>query len=100
MMRFWIIAVVATSGVFLLSGCAQQGTGGAYPNSEPPQRTITSRTLGIDLISCPKAEPEELGRLPALHPRTAASPSPATSSRTSWAPTTWIGSTIALETTS
>ena len=60
-MRFWIIAVVATSGViFFLSGCAQQGAGGASPNSEPPQRTTTSRALGIDLRSCPTAEPEEL----------------------------------------
>jgi hypothetical protein len=62
MTRFWIIAVIATAGAifFFLSGCGQQGAGGASPDSEPTHRTTTPRTLGIDLRSCPKAEPEEL----------------------------------------
>jgi hypothetical protein len=61
MTRLWIIAVIANAGlIFYLSGCAQQGAGGASPNSEPPQRSATSTTLGIDLRSCPKAEPEKL----------------------------------------
>jgi hypothetical protein len=61
MMRLWIIAVIATAGViFFLSGCGQQGPRGESPESEPTQRTTTAMTLGIDLRSCPKAEPEEL----------------------------------------
>jgi hypothetical protein len=62
MVRLWIIAVIAAAWViFFLSGCGQQqGAGGASPDSEPTQRTTTSKTLGIDLRSCPKAEPEEL----------------------------------------
>ncbi len=65
MTRFWIIAVIiATVGViFFLSGCGQQGVGGASPDSEPTHRTsstTTPTTLGIDLRSCPKAEPQEL----------------------------------------
>jgi hypothetical protein len=61
MTRSWIIAVIATAGgIFFLSGCAQQGAGGASPDSEPPQRTTASATVGIDLRSCPKAEPDEL----------------------------------------
>jgi hypothetical protein len=62
MTRFWIIAVIATAGVIFsfLSGCGQQGAGGTSPNSEPTHRTTTSTTLGINLKSCPKAEPEEL----------------------------------------
>jgi hypothetical protein len=61
MTRFWIIAVIATAGViYFLIGCGQQGAGGMSPDSEPTHRTTTSATLGIDLRSCPKAEPEEL----------------------------------------
>jgi hypothetical protein len=61
MARVWIIAVIATGGViFFWSGCGQQGAGGATPDSEPTHRSSTSTTLGIDLRSCPKAEPEEL----------------------------------------
>ena len=61
MARVWIIAVIATGGViFFCSGCGQQGAGGATPDSEPTHRSSTSTTLGIDLRSCPKAEPEEL----------------------------------------
>jgi hypothetical protein len=62
MTRFWIIAVIATAGVifFFLSGCGRQGAGGTSPDSEPTHRTPTSTTLGINLKSCPKAEPEEL----------------------------------------
>jgi hypothetical protein len=60
MTRSWIIAVIATAGVInFLSGCGQDA-GGASPDSEPTQRTTTSATLGIDLRSCPKAEPEKL----------------------------------------
>jgi hypothetical protein len=60
MTRSWIIAVIASAGViFLWSGCGQDA-GGASPGSEPTHRTTTSATLGIDLRSCPKAEPEEL----------------------------------------
>ncbi len=66
MTRLWIIAIIATAGViffFFLSGCWQQGVGGASPDSEPTHRTTTTTTpttLGIDLRSCPKAEPQEL----------------------------------------
>ena len=62
MVRVWIIAVIATAGVifFFLSGCGQQDAGGSSPDSEPTHRTTTAATLGIDLRSCPKAEPEEL----------------------------------------
>jgi hypothetical protein len=61
MTRFWIIAVIATTGViYFLSGCGQQGAGETSPDSDPTHRTTTSATLGIDLRSCPKAEPEEL----------------------------------------
>src|SRR5215216_3762820 len=61
MTRSSIIAVIATAGViFFLSGCGQQGAGRVSPDSEPTHRTTTSATLGIDLRSCPKAEPEEL----------------------------------------
>src|SRR3712207_9412446 len=56
--------MIATAGVFFffLSGCGQ-GVGGASPDSEPTHRTSTTTTpttLGIDLRSCPKAEPQEL----------------------------------------
>src|ERR671910_845115 len=61
MVRVWIIAVIATAGVgFFSSGCGQQDVGGSSPDSEPTHQTTTSKTLGIDLRSCPKAEPEEL----------------------------------------
>jgi len=64
MTRFWIIALIASAGVIFLflSGCGQQGAGSASPDSEPShhQSTTTSRSLGIDLRSCPKAKPEEL----------------------------------------
>jgi hypothetical protein len=61
MVRVWIIGVIATAGVgFYSSGCGQQDVGGSSPDSEPTHQTTTSRTLGIDLGSCPKAEPEEL----------------------------------------
>ena len=61
MVRVWIIAVIATAGVgFFSSGCGQQDVGGSSADSEPTHQTTTSMTLGIDLGSCPKAEPEEL----------------------------------------
>ena len=61
MVRVWIIAVIASAGVgFFSSGCGQQDAGGSSPDSEPTHQSTTSRTLGIDLGSCPKAEPEEL----------------------------------------
>jgi hypothetical protein len=62
MVRLWIIAVIASAGViFFLSGCGQQqGAGGASPDSEPTHRTTPPSTLGIDLRTCPKAEPQEL----------------------------------------
>ena len=61
MVRVWIIALIATAGVgFFSSGCGQQDVGGSSPDSEPTHQTTTSRTLEIDLGSCPKAEPEEL----------------------------------------
>ncbi len=61
MVRVWIIAVIATAGVgFFSSGCGQQDVGGSSADSEPTHQTTTSRTLGIDLGSCPKAEPEDL----------------------------------------
>ncbi len=64
MTRSWIIAVIATAGVIFLSGCAQQQDAGsaASPDSEHSHHSTTTsrRTLGIDLRSCPKAEPEEL----------------------------------------
>jgi hypothetical protein len=63
MVRIWIIAVIATAGViyfYFLSGCGQQSPGGASPDSEPTHRTTPPPTLGIDLRSCPKAEPEVL----------------------------------------
>jgi hypothetical protein len=60
MTRFWIIAVIATAGaIFFLSRCGR-GAGGASPDSEPTHQSTDSTTLGIDLRSCPKAEPEEL----------------------------------------
>jgi len=60
MTRFWIIAVIATAGaIFFLSSCGR-GAGGASPPSEPTHQSTDSTTLGIDLRSCPKAEPEEL----------------------------------------
>jgi hypothetical protein len=61
MTRVWIIAIIATAGVFFLSGCGQ-GVGGASPDSDPTHRTSTTTptTLGIDLRSCPKAEPQKL----------------------------------------
>jgi hypothetical protein len=34
--------------------------GGSSPDSEPTHQSTTLTTLGIDLGSCPKAEPEEL----------------------------------------
>jgi hypothetical protein len=61
MVRVWIIAVIVTAGVgFFSSGCGQQDVGGSSADSEPTHQTTTSMTLGIDLGSCPKAEPEEL----------------------------------------
>jgi hypothetical protein len=63
MVRDWIIAVIVAAGViFFLGGCGQQeGAGGASPDSEPSHPSTTSRrSLGIDLRSCPKVEPEEL----------------------------------------
>jgi hypothetical protein len=61
MMRLWIIAVIAFVGViFFLSGCGQQRPGGESPESEPTHRTTPPPTLGIDLRTCPKAEPQEL----------------------------------------
>jgi hypothetical protein len=61
MVRVWIIAVIVTAGVgFFSSGCGQQDVGGSSADSEPTHQTTTSRTLRIDLGSCPKAEPEEL----------------------------------------
>jgi hypothetical protein len=61
MVRVWIIAVIASAGVgFFSSGCGQQDVGGSSADSEPTHQTTTSRTLGIDLGSCPKAEPEDL----------------------------------------
>ena len=60
MVRVWFIAVIATVGVgFFSSGCGQQDVGGSSPDSEPTHQT-TLTTLGIDLGSCPKAEPEDL----------------------------------------
>jgi hypothetical protein len=61
MLRVWIIAVIAAAGVgFFSSGCGQQDSGGSSPDSEPAHQTTPPTTLGIDLGSCPKAEPEEL----------------------------------------
>jgi len=59
--RVWIIALIATAGVgFFSSGCGQQDAGGSSPDSEPTHQSTPPTTLGIDLRSCPKAEPEEL----------------------------------------
>jgi hypothetical protein len=63
MTRFWIIALIASVGVifFFVSGCGQRGAGSASSDSKPSHHTATtSRSLGIDLRSCPKAKPEEL----------------------------------------
>ena len=61
MVRVLIIAVIASAGVgFFSSGCGQQDVGGSSPDSEPTHQSTTLTTLGIDLGSCPKAEPEEL----------------------------------------
>src|SRR5215212_10387838 len=61
MVRVLIIAVIASAGVgFFSSGCGQPDVGGSSPDSEPTHQSTTLTTLGIDLGSCPKAEPEEL----------------------------------------
>jgi hypothetical protein len=61
MVRVWIIAVITVAGVgFFSSGCGQQDVGGSSPDSEPTHQSTPPTTLGIDLRSCPKAEPEEL----------------------------------------
>jgi hypothetical protein len=61
MVRVLIIAVIDSAGVgFFSSGCGQQDVGGSSPDSEPTHQSTTLTTLGIDLGSCPKAEPEEL----------------------------------------